>query len=96
MNDDAYFVVQQYANNERKYEKYDDDDFYTVDDDGRRVMLESPEEAETASRSRNAKVPSRNVPKYDEEEHGNLVGSSIREFIAEDGLLEVRSFPRNI
>jgi hypothetical protein len=88
LNDDAYFTVQQYANNERVNEKDDDDDFYTIDDDGRRVLLESPEEAETASRSRNAKVPSRNVPKYDEEEHGNLVGSSIREFIAEDGLLE--------
>jgi len=37
LQDDAYFKVQKYTNNEMKYNKQDDDDFYTVDDDGRRT-----------------------------------------------------------
>jgi len=37
LQDDAYFVVQQYVGNEVKYYKEDDDDFYTEDDDGRRL-----------------------------------------------------------
>ena len=32
-NDDAYAVVQEYANNEQVYSKDDDDNFYTADDD---------------------------------------------------------------
>jgi len=43
LQDDAYFVVQQYVGNEVKYYKYDDDDFYTQDDDGRRLGEESTE-----------------------------------------------------
>lgn len=38
LNDDAYFVVQQYVGNEVKYYKEDDDDFYTADDDGGRKL----------------------------------------------------------
>lgn len=36
LQDDAYFVVQEYVGNERLYDDFTDDDFYTVDDDGRR------------------------------------------------------------
>lgn len=36
LNDDAYFKVQEYTNNQVKYYKEDDDDFYTADDDRRR------------------------------------------------------------
>lgn len=42
LQDDAYFKVQQYTNNERIYNKDDDDDFYTLDDDRRtRRLMES-------------------------------------------------------
>lgn len=51
LNDDAYFTVQKYTNNERTNSKDDDDDFYTVDDDGRRQLPESFEGDKTPSRN---------------------------------------------
>jgi len=38
LQDDAYFVVQEYVGNERLYDDFQDDDFYTVDDDDRRNL----------------------------------------------------------
>jgi len=42
LQDDAYFVVQQYTGNEIQSYKADDDDFYTQDDDGGRKLNEPP------------------------------------------------------
>jgi len=84
--DDAYFKISQYTNNERVNNKVDDDDFYTVQDDDdfyrKRKVGELPEseieEAETA-----ADVEAAAKPKSH-----NLMGSAKRELQAEEGALE--------
>jgi hypothetical protein len=77
LNDDAYFTVQKYTNNERVYNKNDDDDFYTVDDDDRRALVEPKKDNASAEAV--------------EDGSRNLMGSSMKEFAAEKGALEVRS-----
>ena len=51
LQDDAYFVVQKYANNEIQNYHEDDDDFYTADDDDngyRRNLVGAPRELKAA------------------------------------------------
>jgi len=78
LNDDAYFTVQKYTNNERVYNKNDDDDFYTADDDDRRALVEPKKDNASAEAV--------------EDGSRNLMGSSMKEFAAEKGALE--SFER--
>lgn len=49
LQDDAYFVVQEYVGNERLYDDFQDDDFYTVDDDRRNLRALAMEEEEMES-----------------------------------------------
>ena len=88
--DDAYFKVAQYTNNERVNNKDDDDDFYTNKDDDddfyrERKVRELPlpggeiEEDETAADIKAVAKP----------ESRNLMGSAQRELHAEEGALEV-------
>jgi len=46
LQDDGYFVVQEYVGNERIYDDFQDDDFYTVDDDRNRNLRELEKEEE--------------------------------------------------
>eukprot|EP00557_Chaetoceros_sp_GSL56_P002657 CAMPEP_0176497604 /NCGR_PEP_ID=MMETSP0200_2-20121128/11817_1 /TAXON_ID=947934 /ORGANISM="Chaetoceros sp., Strain GSL56" /LENGTH=539 /DNA_ID=CAMNT_0017895637 /DNA_START=130 /DNA_END=1750 /DNA_ORIENTATION=- len=83
--DDAYFTVQKYVNNERIYTKEDDDSFYTVADDDdfykHRKLGQVSVEEEVDEMSMDLT--------HAEESSRHLMGSAMKNFQAEVGALEL-------
>lgn len=86
LQDDAYFTVQKYVNNERLYNKDDDDSFYTISEDDdfyRHRKLAALPEGENEPQDNAMAVVESN------KESRHLMGSAMKKFQAEDGALEL-------
>lgn len=89
LNDDAYFKVQEYTNNEVVYTRDDDDNFYTIDDDDATTTKKSWWSHRDLKQIEGQKLEE-NVVTEKKEVSRNLMGSNQKEFEAKDGALEVR------
>jgi hypothetical protein len=85
LQDDAYFTVQKYVNNERIYNKDDDDSFYTIaeDDDFYRHRKLAHVTEENAVDTKSVELT------HSDKSSRNLMGSAMKEFQAQEGALEV-------
>ncbi|GFH47326.1 hypothetical protein CTEN210_03801 [Chaetoceros tenuissimus] len=87
LNDDAYFKVQEYTNNEVVYTRDDDDNFYTIDDDDNTATKKSWWSHRDLKQIEGQKLEE-NVVTEKKEVSRNLMGSNQKEFEAKVGALE--------